>query len=347
MNEAVPSFFNAETLEHVFGPWLNARAIVLAVSGGPDSMALMLMAAAWRTASAGGRRVPEILAATVDHGLRQEARNEAELVAAAAGRLGIAHRTLVWQGEKPKTAIQEKAREARYALLFAHARKCGADVVMTAHHADDQAETILFRLLRGSGLSGLAGMRPETITDGIRIARPLLSLDKEQLIGICRDRGQDFAEDPSNLDPHYARTHLRQLLAHIEKLAGKPDWNRLAQRLARADDALAHIAEEVLKRAMLRSEGAASKLDFGLLAREPEEISLRILRAYLLQSGARAPLRLDRLETLNRRLREAASRGESAVSTLGGVKLSMKRDAHLHVIPEGQRRRGRAQIIVP
>ena len=133
----------------------------------------------------------------------------------SAAKLGVPHATLVWTGPKPSTRLQERAREARYRLLVEHARAIGADAIATAHHADDQAETVLFRLLRGSGVAGLAGMAATSRRDGVTIVRPLLGVAKSDLVAFCRARGVAFADDPSNADPRYARTRLRALLGRL------------------------------------------------------------------------------------------------------------------------------------
>ena len=130
-------------------------AVVLAVSGGPDSTALMVLAARWRDTL---KKPPKLLAVTVDHGLRQEAKAEAAAVARLARKLKIAHRTLRWTGKKPKTGLQQAARLARYRLLGEAARKARATHILTAHTRDDQAETVLIRLSRGSGITGLGAM---------------------------------------------------------------------------------------------------------------------------------------------------------------------------------------------
>ena len=140
----------------LFADLQTAKALVLAVSGGPDSMALMVLMARWRKAL---KRGPKLVAVTVDHGLRAEAKREARDVARLAKELGLAHRTLRWTGSKPKTGIPQAAREARYRLLAQAARQAGACHVLTAHTRDDQAETVVMRMSRGSGLAGLAGMR--------------------------------------------------------------------------------------------------------------------------------------------------------------------------------------------
>src|SRR5579862_8269344 len=155
------------------------------LSCGPFSIALMLLASLW---AAQRGAAPPLSVASVDHGLRAESHNEAELVGLWARSLGLAHHILTWEGEKPETRVQERAREARYALLFRHARDIGANFVLTAHHADDQAETILFRLLRGSGIAGLAGMPKMTTLHGLVHFRPLLDHRKETLVALCEAR---------------------------------------------------------------------------------------------------------------------------------------------------------------
>ena len=145
---------SASEAKRLFAEWKSAPAIVLAVSGGPDSIALMWLAARWRSAL---KRGPRLIAVTVDHGLRAEAAAEARDVKRLARTLDLPHRTLRWSGAKPKTGLPAAAREARYRLLAQAARRNGATHILTAHTRDDQAETLLMRLLRGSGIAGLCG----------------------------------------------------------------------------------------------------------------------------------------------------------------------------------------------
>jgi tRNA(Ile)-lysidine synthase len=140
----------------LFSDLQHCPVLLLAVSGGPDSTALMLLAARWAKAR---KNAPKLVAVTVDHGLRPEAAREAQAVARLAQKLGIAHRTLRWRGKKPKTGLQQAARLARYRLLAEAARQTGAQHILTAHTRDDQAETVVIRLTRGSGLTGLAAMQ--------------------------------------------------------------------------------------------------------------------------------------------------------------------------------------------
>jgi tRNA(Ile)-lysidine synthase len=177
MPEDDKSPISARQAKSLFADWKNAQALVLAVSGGPDSVALMWLAARWRNALSRG---PRLLAVTVDHGLRQEAAREARDVKRLARTLGVAHRTMRWTGVKPKAGIPAAARAARYRLLASVARSSGASHVLTAHTRDDQAETLLMRLLRGSGIGGLAAMARESEREGVFIARPFLNISKSQ-----------------------------------------------------------------------------------------------------------------------------------------------------------------------
>lgn len=225
------------------------KALVLAVSGGPDSTALCLLAARWRAALENG---PALLVVTVDHGLRPEARGEAAAVKRFAVSLGLPHRTLRWTGAKPVTGLQEAARDARYGLLAATAARAGARYVLTAHTFDDQAETVLFRLARGTGLSGLAGMaRVAPLPGGggeIGLVRPFLDVPKARLIATLQAADVSYAEDRSNRDPRFTRVRLRAALPALaaEGLTAQR-LVRLAKRARRADYAIEAAVDELEK----------------------------------------------------------------------------------------------------
>ncbi|MBM6579638.1 tRNA lysidine(34) synthetase TilS [Microvirga sp. BT689] len=328
-----------EGLDCLFSPLNQASGILAAVSGGPDSIALMHCLARW--ASTG--RHPPIFVATIDHGLRPEAADEAAFVAAEASALNLPHRTLPWTGEKPKAGIQEAAREARYRLLVAHAREAGASHLVTAHTLNDQAETVLMRLSRGSGLSGLSGMRRETDRQGIRHVRPLLDLPKSLLVESCRVRGWRFVVDPSNADERYARVRWRRLmplLAEEGLTAGR--LARLAERAAQADEALAIKAREALARGEPHLEREGLSFQAAILAEEPFEIALRVLEQALYQVGLGLEnIRLHRLEACVERLRQAAGAGEALSLTIAGALVRLDRSGRVSVGPEPPRRRGR------
>jgi len=330
--------FPLENRDSLLAPLLRAGRVLLAISGGPDSTALLKLAADWRAADPAR---PQIFAATIDHGLRPESQAEALDVAALAQRLGIPHAILVWEGEKPTSRLQEKARAARYRLLVAHAREIGADCIVTAHHADDQAETVLMRMARGSGIAGLAGMRPVAILDGLSLVRPLLDIPKSGLVAFCHAQGLAFAEDASNINPRYARVRFRLL---ADTLAGQGLTARrlaqLAQRAARADDALAAMAQTLAKEAVTRGPEGAS-VNFRALLGGPEEAGLRVLIAEV-ENLSVAPLRLQRLESAFERLAQALHRGESLKLSLGGALLRLDKTGRLELVREPIRRRGRS-----
>ena len=202
MSEDDKSPISARQAKSLFADWKRAPALVLAVSGGPDSIALMWLAARWRAAFSRG---PRLLAVTVDHGLRAESVREARQVKRLADTLGVPHRTMRWTGEKPKSGVPAAARAARYRLLATAARQNGASHVFTAHTRDDQAETLLMRLLRGSGINGLAAMARESEREGVLIARPFLNISKAQLIATLEKARIGYADDPTNRDANLAR----------------------------------------------------------------------------------------------------------------------------------------------
>lgn len=198
--------------------------LLVAVSGGPDSVALLLLA----HAVLGDR----CSAATVDHGLRAESAGEAAWVARLCAARGIAHATLTapLPDRAGRTAnLSARARDLRYRLLQEHADAIGADRIATAHHADDQVETLIMRLNRGAGVAGLAGVRA---TSG-RIVRPLLGWRHAELVAVCAAQGIDPVDDPSNVSDRFDRARLRKALARIDWL----DTDRVAASAAALGDA--------------------------------------------------------------------------------------------------------------
>ncbi len=322
---------------------LERSSLLLAVSGGPDSVALMAMAARW---SAGlGTEAPTLRVATVDHGLRPGSRAEAGQVAVMAGALGLAHAILDWEGPKPTTGVQARARAARYALLAAHARAVGATCVLTGHHADDQAETVLLRLLRGSGVAGLAGMRRDTaLAPGLRLVRPLLGVRKAELVAFCQRRGLSTVEDPSNADPAYARARLRARASSLASLGlDGPALLRLAGRMARADDALDAETSRLERLLAPRKAGNLYRADFTEVIRAEPAILGRLLERAIEHAVPRTgPLPLRRLESLTAAIGDALALGRSHRATLGGARIVCGGDAVVEVTPEPTRRRGRA-----
>lgn len=312
-------------------------ALLVAVSGGPDSVALLGLLVEW--ARLPGR--PRLHAATVDHGLRPESAVEAAAVATLCERLGVPHATLRWEGLKPATALQAAARRARYDLLVREARRIGDAVLVTAHTLDDQAETLLMRLAHGSGPSGLTGMRARVEKDGVPLVRPLLAIPKARLVATAEARNLPFVRDPSNADQRFERVRWREALPFLaEQGLTAERFGRLAQRMARLDEAASRRAEEVL--AAVRLPGEAMGLRFDELAQEPEEIVLRVLASALdaVAPGGEAYGRLERLEDCAQALLEAQRTGAALRRTLSGCIVALRSGGILTLMPEGPRRRG-------
>ncbi|MDO8874956.1 MAG: tRNA lysidine(34) synthetase TilS [Pseudolabrys sp.] len=308
--------------ETLFADFIGAPALVLAVSGGPDSTALMVLAARWRAALKSG---PKLIAVTVDHGLRRESKREAAGVARLAKKLGLAHRTLRWTGRKPTTGLPQAARNARYRLLAAAARKAGAAHVLTAHTLDDQAETVVIRLTRGSGMTGLAAMAGMSVlpdSGGIVLARPLLDIPKARLIATLRAAKIPFADDPTNRDPKFTRARLRGLMPQLAREgldAGR--LALLARRLKRADLAIEATVDRAKSELMVGLGEApdAFAFDAAGFARLPAEIALRLLGRTIGQAGCEGPVELGKLETLKSALDSAQIAGSRLRRSLAGA----------------------------
>ncbi|WDI32384.1 tRNA lysidine(34) synthetase TilS [Hyphococcus flavus] len=193
------------------------RRLAVAVSGGRDSVALLLLCAAYARQNGS-----EITAYTVDHGLRPASAGEASRVGGWCEPFGIKHVILLWKGEKPNTGVQAAAREARYSLLIEAAQADGCEALLTAHTADDQAETVFMRLARGAGVAGLSAIPKESFFaagagEPLRVLRPLLEFTRKDVTSFLEKQGQSFVDDPSNDDPAFERVRVRALLAALEE----------------------------------------------------------------------------------------------------------------------------------
>jgi tRNA(Ile)-lysidine synthase len=288
--------FAAEAKSLFFG-LESAPALLLAISGGPDSTALLMLAAQWIK---GLKSKPKLIAATVDHGLRKESRREAAAVAKLAKKLGVPHRILLWAGKKPSTGIQQTARQARYRLLVEAARKAKASHVLTAHTLDDQAETVVIRMARGSGITGLGAMARRSRLDGLILLRPFLDVPKARLVATLRATKIPFADDPSNSDPKFTRARLRRLLPELAREG--LDARRLsilARRLRRADVAIEAETDRVMAELAVEAAGQSSiAFDADKFSRLPGEIALRLLGRAIGRIGDEGPVELGKLEAL-------------------------------------------------
>jgi len=296
-----------DELAGLFAPRVVPQLIIIAVSGGGDSMALMHLFARARQLT--GFSAPcsnsQVIIATVDHGLRDESLKEAQFVARAADRLGFEHVILPWLGEKPASGLQNAAREARYKLLhdLSIERNIEPVAIMVAHHRDDQAETVLMRLGRGTGIDGLKGMRKEDASlygDQTTIWRPLLDVPKTRLLAtLTRDR-VSWIEDPSNENADYERVRVRQARREREKL-GLSDaaLSRTARRLLRAHAALNAMAQKSFEDHVVLKDGVYCQLPKDFVLNAPEEIVLRVVtKAIQFVTSNKSVPNLSKLENL-------------------------------------------------
>lgn len=259
-----------EEFRQLVGALAPGRRIAVAVSGGADSTALALLTARWAEQSHA-----DVTAITIDHGLRPESATEAALVGAWMQARGIRHRTLHWDGAKPSHGIQAAARDARYRLLTAWCRDNGGADLLLAHHAGDQSETFAMRLGRASGPLGLAGIGAVVERDGIRLLRPVLSVERARLVATLWAAGQPWIEDPSNANPRFARVATRQRLAALAAVA--PEAPHALALAAQAFGAVRATHEAHL--AVLLAEGVTTeaagncRLDATTLAMAPPALA--------------------------------------------------------------------------
>jgi tRNA(Ile)-lysidine synthase len=308
----------------LLSPLLPFPTLVLAVSGGPDSTALLHLAHRW--ARHQRRPAEALLAVTVDHGLRPESAAEAAAVARLARELGVGHRTLRWDGPAPATGLQAAARAARYRLLAAAAADFRGAAIVTAHSADDQAETLLMRLARGSGVDGLAAIPTQSrlaVDDdahgsGCTVLRPLLGIARSRLIATLAAAAIPYADDPSNRDRRFERVRLREVMATLAALGLTRDaLARTARRLRAAQEVLERAADDLEMCAVGSLASLVHRLDLPLLAAAPEETAVRVLRRVLLRAGGAArPADLGTVELAAARLRSSST--PPTAFTIGG-----------------------------
>jgi tRNA(Ile)-lysidine synthase len=270
-----------DALMATLGPFEKDPRVAVAVSGGADSMALALLAHDWGNA----------VALTVDHRLRPESSAEAEQVGSWMAARGIEHHILTW--ENPK-ADQAQARAARYRLMGDWCRRHHILHLLVAHHREDQAETLMLRLGRGSGVDGLAAMAAVSFKDDLQILRPLLSVGRDDLRTFLREKRQDWVEDPSNRMDRFERVRWRKIMA-----ANDVSTERLAltaAQMGRARQALEAAQAALAVDAIALHQAGFAWLDPDKLRAAPQEIGLRTLAALIrCIGGEEFPPRLDGL----------------------------------------------------
>lgn len=293
----------------------------VAVSGGSDLLALMHLLVAFARA----KKLAPPLVLTVDHGLRPGSANDAKTVAAWAKQAGLKTTVLSWHGSKPKAGIEAAAREARYDLMGAWLTKKKISALFVGHTQDDQAETFLLRLARGSGLDGLAAMQvrapwPVPAFAQLAVARPLLSFSRQELRDYLTGLGQPWLDDPMNDDPGFDRVKIRKARAALAG-AGLSSARiaAAAAHLARAREALEVVTAAVLERAMGRMDDGVL-LESAVLAAAPREVGLRALAAVLMAVGGQAYR--PRFESLERLYDRIVRGGFGGGATLHGCHVS-------------------------
>jgi tRNA(Ile)-lysidine synthase len=297
-------------LERLFAPVAQEPAVALAVSGGADSLALMLLARRWTDGLA---QPPRLQVYSLDHGLRSEAADEVAMVLRVAADLGMSATGLRWTGDKPHTGVQEAARVARYRLIGQAMASDGIGVLLTGHHQQDQAETVLMRMAHGSGIEGLKGMSPLADVEGVRVFRPLLGVDPLMLRQIVEDAGLTPALDPSNQDTHYERVRWRQAMPALSELGlDAAAFSVFAERMAEADAAIAQIADGCFAE-LVRLDGfGAARIELAPFIGLSPAISTRLLSRVLnIVGGRQKPRALGQVE----RLRQSICEGTLPKST--------------------------------
>lgn len=284
-------------LAGLFAPVAETSRIALAVSGGGDSLALLDCADRWRRTRSSA---PELVVLSVDHGLGKSSKQDAEAVVALARKRGFKAEYLCWRGEKPRGDIEAAARAARYRLLLGATRQAGASHLLLAHHRDDQAETLLMRLARGSGIFGLAAMRREIVADDVILFRPFLAIPRARLAETIAAAGLTPVVDAMNTDPRFARSRLRAIMPRLAAEGIDPaGLAATAGRLAGAAEAIEAVAGRLIETAIDVDDLGIASFDAAEFASAPKEIRLRALARLLLAIGGdQFPPRFERLAAL-------------------------------------------------
>lgn len=322
-------------MEELFAKYqIKDEIVAVGVSGGADSLALVLQAA--EELAVFGRKV---VALTVEHGLRPTSAAEAEYVAALMQKFGIEHHILPWLGEKPQTGVEEAARQARYMLLGEWCHKNNVRVLLTAHHAKDQAETFLMRLQRGSGLEGLCGIREYSRRDGMIIIRPFLNVNPDDLRLYLQKRKIIWVEDESNQDTSFLRGKLRQFLPeladktgiNVEKICGA------VQNLQSAEDFIEQQLDMLLARDVVWDFSTVCRFKYTTYLSWHKEMKFRVLARLCKRDYIP---RADRVLNLISALNVLPFKG----ATLGGKEIILAYD-WVWIVPEYAVKRPRTRKI--
>jgi len=305
MTKKLIKIFNAQIID---------SKIAIAVSGGVDSMVLMNLAK-----ESDFLNDKNVFILVVDHGLRAESKQEAKFVKNEAKKLGFPTRILKWKGSKPNKRIQEEARNKRYSLLINFCRENNINNLYLAHHLDDQIETFLFRMFRGSGLQGLTSFSSSYERNGLTLIRPLIDTPKSELISYARRKKINWVEDPSNENQKYDRVKLRKVLPLIYKEGfDKKVFLKSVKKLRLANQALDQITKEFVLQYVIINKNISVFIKKELFLTAPEDVQLRVLQNTIrIFSGERyySPNYLKILNLMN----WARNDNDISAKTLGGT----------------------------
>ncbi|WP_420334058.1 tRNA lysidine(34) synthetase TilS [Roseibium sp.] len=307
---------SADEADTLFSRLIPFSNLALAVSGGSDSLCLLVLFSEWRQRNR-WEGSAEIL--VVDHGLRPESAAEAEFVRDAAGNHGLAAQILRWEGPKPASNVQDGARRARYRLMAARIAETGAQALLLGHHMDDQAETFLDRLTRGSGIAGLSAMAIDEPggPEGLRLLRPFLGVRKSRLEASLDERGLDWCRDPSNDSTKYKRSRLRRIMALLEAEGlTAARLSETAGRMRRSRAALESVVHDIAARLLEHHRSGPARIERAAYRELQQDLRLRLLAEMVLAvTGRRPEPRLRQLETLD----DLFSSGQHSRQTLCGA----------------------------
>lgn len=299
-NGREPGGLSADEADALFSRLNSFSNLALAVSGGADSLCLLVLFDEWRQRNRWDG-CAEVL--VVDHGLRPESAAEALFVSDAARRHGLECSTLRWEGIKPVSNVQDAARRARYGLIAHRIAETGAEALVLGHHMDDQAETFLDRLTRGSGVSGLSAMAIDEPggPEGLRLLRPFLGVRKNRLEASLRERSRSWCQDPTNDDGKYKRSRLRRIMSLLEDEGLTAE--RLAEtagRMRRARVVLDGAVQDIASRLLENHPAGPARLNRASYRALPEDLRQRLLKDMVrIVTGRRPEPRLRQIETLD------------------------------------------------
>ena len=300
--------------------YFNKESIALAVSGGPDSTALMFIFSKSKKI-----KKDNVTILVVDHGLRKNSSDEANLVKRNAIKIGFKCKILKWAGAKPSSGIQEAARKARYNLMLSWCEKNNIKKLFLAHHLDDQVETFLMRLSKGSGVDGLTSMSKNTIISNLNLIRPFLEISKNRLIEIANSSRLEWVTDPSNLNLSYQRSRMRKLMPSLSKEGiDSHHINLVIKRMDSVKQALKDIVDIDISKFVKNMNDISYSLSYEAINKLSPEILLRILeRIIMVASGSVYPAKRTKVEGI---LSWLSSDNSIRAKTLGGVVIRKRKD---------------------